>query len=127
MTGHRIRALVPANLMSDHSFADDHFMVMKRTTKLPRDDGWYQDMQGIYNQGLFVDLNNGERGIAAFTRGLPEYEIVDNFNPTNDESNKTQSIAITLVRAVEWLSQKGHLGRKSGLNGPNLKTPVLNV
>ncbi len=122
MTGHRLRALIPAHLISEFSYADDHFMVMKRTVKLPRDDGWYQDMQGIYNQGLFAELNNGERGIAVFNRGLQEFEIVENFTPDGHSSEKMNTIAITLMRSVEWLSQKGHLGRKSGLNGPNLRT-----
>jgi len=60
MTGHRLRALVPSGLKTENSFADDHFMVMKRTVELPKDDGWYQDMQGIYHQDTFVDLNNWE-------------------------------------------------------------------
>jgi alpha-mannosidase len=118
--GHRLRAIVPSGLKVTHSFADDHFMVMPRTITLPRDDGWYQDMQGIYHQDTFVDLNDGTRGIAVFNRGLCEFEAIE----TPKEFSQTgYAIALTLYRSVAWLSQKGHLGRKSGLNGPNLQTP----
>ena len=123
---HRIRAIFPTGINSDYSYADDHFMIMKRSIKLPRDDGWFQDMQQIYHQDTFVDINDGKRGLAIFNKGIPEFEVIRynekfysnilNFNPTG------VTIAITLVRGVGWLSKSGHLGRKSGLNGPNLPT-----
>lgn len=118
---HRLRALFPTGLDTKYSHADDHFTVMKRTVELPRDDGWFQDMQGIYHQDTFIDLNDGKRGLAVFNRGLPEYEIVK--RDFEAQEQKGNVIALTLVRGVEWLSQRGHLGRKSGLNGPNLRTP----
>lgn len=119
---HRLRAIFPTGINSDYSYADDHFTLMKRTVKLPKDDGWFQDMQGIYHQDTFVDINDGQKGLAVLNRGLPEFEIV-NYNEKGYTELKGNTIAITLVRGVEWLSQRGHLGRKSGLNGPNLPTP----
>ena len=93
---------------------------MKRTTQLPRDDGWYQDMQGIYHQDTFVDITDEERGLAVLNHGNCEFEIITSPNELNQMGH---SIALTLFRSVAWLSQKGHLGRKSGLNGPNIQTP----
>ncbi|MBD3353647.1 MAG: hypothetical protein GF364_19340 [Candidatus Lokiarchaeota archaeon] len=120
---HRLRALFPTGISSDYSYADDHFTVMKRTVDVPKDEGWFQDMQGIYHQDTFVDINNGSLGLAVFNRGLPEFEIIKSKDIKILKDNKGNTIAITLVRGVEWLSQRGHLGRKSGLNGPNLPTP----
>ncbi|MHA1820607.1 MAG: glycoside hydrolase family 38 C-terminal domain-containing protein, partial [Promethearchaeota archaeon] len=116
---HRLRALFPTGIQSNCSFADDHFMVMKRTIELPRDDGWYQDMQGLYHNDTWVDICNEEYGLAVFNKGLPEFEIVDR-TKFGLEGN---TIALTLFRSVGWMSKAGHLGRKSGTNGPNIPTP----
>lgn len=118
--GHRLRTLFPSNMETRFSYADDHFQVLKRTIALPPDQGWYQDMQGIYHQDTFVDLHNDQRGLAVLNRGLCEFEIIS--TPPQIEP-KSHSIALTLFRSVAWMSQRGHLGRKSGLNGPNLQTP----
>jgi alpha-mannosidase len=118
--GHRLRALIPSGITVTHSYADDHFQVLARTVALPKDDGWYQDMQGIYHQDTFVDLNDGKQGIAVFNHGICEFECILTPDILNSKGN---AIALTLYRSVAWLSQKGHLGRKSGLNGPNLQTP----
>jgi mannosylglycerate hydrolase len=72
-------------------------------------------MQGIYHQDTFVELADEQAGcgFAVLSRGLPEYEIVPGRN----------TIALTLFRAVGWLSKQFHLGRPTGLNGPSLPTP----
>ena len=140
--GHRLRALFPTGISATHSYADDHFIVMERTIEKPRDDGWYQNMQSLYHQDTFVDITSNEQsvgegleksakkqeghGLAIFNKGLCEYEIIEtpaqmSNNPS--QQTKTHTIALTLFRSVAWLSQRGHLGRKSGLNGPNLQTP----
>jgi alpha-mannosidase len=117
---HRLRALFPSGLDVKHSFAADHFIVMKRDIALPKDDGWYQPAQGLYHTDGWVDLSDGASGLGVLVQGLPEFEIL----PT--ESN---AIAITLFRAVGFLSRDGmpiahgHLGRPTGLNGPFLPVP----
>ena len=116
---HRLRAIFPTGINSDFSYADDHFTIMKRDVEKPKDDGWFQLAQTIYHQDTFVDINNKDHGLSIFNMGLPEFEIVN----YDDDGLKGNSIALTIVRGVEWLSQRGHLGRKSGLNGPNLPTP----
>ncbi len=118
--GHRLRAIFPSDIVATHSHADDHFMVMKRTIKPPRDDGWFQDAQNTYHNDAFVDLTDGTRGLAVFNRGLGEFEIIETPVPFDQSGH---AIALTLYRSVGWLSQHGHLGRKSGLNGPNIQTP----
>ncbi len=112
---HRLRVLFPTDLRASYSFADDHFMVERRDISLPPDKGWYQPMQGIYHQDMFVDVSDDQNtyGLAVLNRGLPEYEILP----------KRNVIALTLFRAVGWLSKQTHLGRPTGLNGPALPTP----
>lgn len=112
---HRLRVLFPTDLKAAYSYADDHFMVERRDIVLPPDKGWYQPMQGIYHQDMFVDISDDKNlcGLAVLNQGLPEYEILPNRN----------TIALTLFRAVGWLSKQTHLGRPTGLNGPALATP----
>lgn len=117
---HRLRVLFPSDINANSSYADDHFMVMKRTVKLPKDDGWFQAAQGTYHCDAFVDLNDETRGLTICSRGLAEYEIIQTPSSFAQQGN---AIALTLFRSVGWLSKHGHLGRKSGLNGPNLQTP----
>jgi len=117
---HRLRVIFPSNIEAKYSHADDHFTVMRRTVALPRDDGWFQDAQGTYHVDTFVDLNDGQRGLAIFLKGLCEFEIIKTPEALDQQGHV---IALTLFRAVGWLSKYGHLGRKSGLNGPNLQTP----
>ncbi len=118
--GHRLRTIFPSDIIATHSYADDHFMVIKRTVKPPKDDGWFQDAQNTYHNDAFVDLTDGTRGLAVFNRGLGEFEIIETPVPFDQSGH---AIALTLYRSVGWLSQHGHLGRKSGLNGPNIQTP----
>ncbi|HMF32496.1 MAG TPA: glycoside hydrolase family 38 C-terminal domain-containing protein [Candidatus Lokiarchaeia archaeon] len=112
---HRLRVIFPTDLETAYSCANDHFTTMRRTIALPRDDGWFQPMQGIYHQDAFVDVSDDQDdcGLAILNRGMPEYEIL----PTRN------TIALTLFRAVGWLSKQTHLGRPTGLNGPALATP----
>ncbi|MFX0099965.1 MAG: glycosyl hydrolase-related protein, partial [Candidatus Hodarchaeota archaeon] len=111
---HRLRLLFPSFLDTNFSYAADHFMVIKRDIELPKDEGWFQPAQGLYHTDGFVDLSDDKEGLCVHVKGLPEFEIL---------KEKNNAIAITLFRSVGWLSQGGHLGRPTGLNGPNLPTP----
>jgi len=62
-------------------------------------------------QRNFVGVNDGERGLIIFNKGLPEYEA------------KTDgTIALTLLRCVGWLSQDD-LNAREKLAGPNILVP----
>ena len=60
----------------------------------------------------FVDISDGARGVALFSRGLPEHEVV------RDDGQAT-ALALTLLRSVGWLS-RGDLGgdRLGGRSDP---------
>lgn len=112
---HRLRVLFPTGLPATAAHADEHFMVQRRPIALPEDEGWFQPAQGLYHQDAFVDVHDpaARVGLAVLNRGLPEYEVLE----------EQATIALTLFRAVGWLSKGGHAGRPSGLNGPALPTP----
>ena len=64
----------------------------------------------------FVDVSDGARGVALFTRGLPEHEVV------RDPQGGT-GLALTLLRSVGWLS-RGDLQVIDPAAGPILPTPA---
>jgi alpha-mannosidase len=62
-------------------------------------------------QRNFVGINDGEKGLIIFNKGLPEYEA------------KTDgTIALTLLRAIGWLSQDD-LNTREKLAGPKILVP----
>ena len=88
---HRLRLLFPTGLDVDKSFADSHFDVVGRDISLPDCTHWKEPVVGTYPYRTFVDLSDGEKGLALLSEGLQEYEI------SRDER---KAIALTLVRAV---------------------------
>ena len=63
-------------------------------------------------QRNFVDLSDGEKGLAVISFGLPEYEILSRKN----------TIALTLLRGVGWLARTDLLTREGDV-GWELFTP----
>ena len=111
---HRLRVLFNAGVVSAVSHAETQFGTIQRTNAIPTEnwekDGWKEKPLPIYSQQRFVDLTDGERGLAILNKGLPEYEIYDD-----------STIAITLVRGVGMMGKKDLLirpGRPSGMSFP---------
>jgi mannosylglycerate hydrolase len=113
---HRLRILFPSGIKTDYSWAETQFGIIQRETKPENKDWekkkWHEKPLPIYSQQKFIDLNDGNHGLAVLNRGLPEYEIYP---------DETSTIAITLIRSV-GLMGKGDLlvrpGRPSGINTP---------
>jgi len=121
---HRLRARFPSGLRSDHSWAEQHFGVIRRPVALPEDDGtWMETPVGTYPQKSFLDVSDGARpdgrpsgrGLMLANRGLPEYEALR-------EPDGTTTIALTLLRCVGYLSRADNRARSSPA-GPSLETP----
>lgn len=111
---HRLRVLFPTDIRSEVVHADGHFGVVERSLKLPDDTNWIEVQTTASHQNLFVDINDGKRGIAITNKGLPEYEIYG-------EQEKT--IAVTLVRSVGWLSRNIDNNNRKIFGGPAIPTP----
>ncbi|MBI9057852.1 MAG: hypothetical protein JEZ01_08755 [Labilibaculum sp.] len=64
----------------------------------------------IFLNREFVDLNDEKDGLAVFSKGLPEYQII----------NK-DTIALTLFRSVGWIAKE--INSRIGDAGPEIFTP----
>ncbi len=111
---HRLRVWFPTGLNVAHCYAAGHFDVIRRSLDLPDAEGWCQQPQPTKAMQGFVDVNDGEHGLALCAVGLPEYEVL--------RTNGGAVIALTLLRSVGWLS-RGDLITRPGNAGPKLPTP----
>lgn len=114
---HRIRVLFPTALKADSCFVDGHFSIEKREATVPKKDysQWAQAPLGTRPQKNFVCIEDGEKGLAVFNKGLPEYEVI--------QSPAENTIALTLFRSVGWLS-RDDIGTRPSNAGPSLATPA---
>jgi mannosylglycerate hydrolase len=120
---HRLRFVVPTGLETDYSYAEQQLDVAKFPIEPER---YSQDVpEGMviagrdtvpltrYPQRNFVDLTDGEKGLAVISSGLPEYEVLP---------EKGNAIAITLLRGVGWLARTDLLTREGNV-GWEIFTP----
>jgi alpha-mannosidase len=118
---HRLRVLFPVPFTVNHADAEGVFEVTRRPARLempPAESAaeWAELPVNTQPQKRFVDLSDGESGLAVLNRGLPEYEVVAAPNGNGD------AVALTLLRCVEWLSRED-LTTRRGHAGPMLNTP----
>ncbi len=111
---HRLRVCFPTDLQTDVAVADGHWDVLLRPIDLPAGEGWVQPPCPTRHQRYFVDLSDGQAGLAILNRGLAEYEVL------RDGGRNT--VALTLLRCVGYLS-RDDLHTRVGHAGPGLPTP----
>jgi alpha-mannosidase len=117
-TDHRLRALVHAPFRAERLDADQGLAVVARpidTSTLAGPPGAMEKPAPTGQHHRFVDVCDGARGVALFSRGLPEHEVV------RDDGQST-ALALTLLRSVGWLS-RGDLAVIDSAAGPILPTP----
>ena len=113
---HRLRVHFPTAIRAGRSQAEQHFGVVSRPIGVPEhDDTWFETPVATYPQKSFVDISDGHTGLMLANRGLPEYEAIR-------EADGTVTIALTLLRCVEWLS-RDDLSTRRGHAGPGMHTP----
>jgi mannosylglycerate hydrolase len=112
---HRLRVLFPSNIKSDKVYADGHFYVVPRQIELPNGDNWVQKPLPTNHQKDFVSVSDKNSCFSVINKGLPEYEPIKN-------EDGTITLAITLLRCIEWLSRDDFITRNS-YAGPQLRTP----
>jgi mannosylglycerate hydrolase len=138
---HRLRILFPTGINTNTAWGDTPFHVTERpftpasqewgaqlypmmmdyylTSILKQPNvpgkpmGWYEDSTTTHALQTFLDVTDGKQGLLIATRGLPEYEVLDDPN---------RSIALTLLRSVGWLS-RDDLTTRRGHAGPPMVTP----
>jgi alpha-mannosidase len=93
---HRLRAVFPTEIHSDHVYVDLQFEVLRRTIQPWA--GWMNPSR-TNKQCDFVELTDEKKGIVLSNKGLCEYEILD------AENNE---IALTLFRSVGEMGDWGN-------------------
>ena len=112
---HRIRVLFPTMVKTDKVDCDGHFYVLSRDINLPVAEKWAQNPLPTNHQKDFVSVSDNSSTFAVINKGLPEYEAMKN-------EDGTITLAITLLRCVEWLSRYD-LSTRANDAGPDLNTP----
>jgi hypothetical protein len=111
---HRLRVHFPIPFDVTASHADTAYHVTTRPVIRARlEEGASEWELPTYPMRTFVHLSDGRRGLTLVTHGLHEYEVLPGPPPV---------LALTLIRAVGWLS-RDDLRLRKGHAGPPLRTP----
>ncbi|MDI3548735.1 MAG: 2-O-(6-phospho-alpha-D-mannosyl)-D-glycerate hydrolase [Halanaerobiales bacterium] len=110
---HRLRVEFPTNIDTDVVYAEGHFDVVERPIQVPDSEGWVEKAYKTAHNSGFVSLYDKNSGFSLLNRGLPEYEVIP---------EKNNTIALTLLRSVGWLSVSD-LEYRTIEAGPCLPTP----
>jgi len=87
---HRLRLLFPTGVATDDCLAEVAYDVVRRPIALPDSHDWREPQLGTSPHQSFVGVGDARGGLALFTAGTPEYEVVD---------DPPRTLAITLLRA----------------------------
>lgn len=113
---HRLRLLVPTDVVTDEVAAGGHFAVIRRRAVERHAGGWAEEPSKTGHFDGFVDVSDGRSGVAVIAQGLPEYELL------RSGEHEPATLAVTLLRCVGWLSRDDILTRP-GHAGPGIPTP----
>jgi mannosylglycerate hydrolase len=114
VSDHRLRALCHVPLRAERLDVDQGLAVVGRALDFASLGSGVERPAPTGQHQRFVDISDGRRGVALFSRGLPEHEIVRQEGET--------AIALTLVRSVGWLA-RGDLASIDHAAGPMVPTP----
>lgn len=90
---HRLRMMFPSGLQATHSYGEGQFDVVRRSLERPDTSDWVEQPMYDFPMHHFVDLTDGDKGMAVLVDGLKEYEVLP------DDHN---TLAITLSRGFEY-------------------------
>jgi alpha-mannosidase len=110
---HRLRVHFQTPLAVRSAFMEQAFGTVERSLELEPNNEIERPV-GTVPQKTFTCIQDGQRGVALFNRGIQEVEV--------SRIDGGSEIALTLVRAVGWLS-RGDLRWRHGHAGPGLETP----
>ena len=111
---HRLRIVFNAPFAASEVNVESAFDVVQRPTKVGAGDGHVEKPIGTSPQKTFSCIESGGAGMALFNRGVPEIEAAAHKGGT--------TLALTLVRAVGWLSREDLVSRPDAA-GPTLDAP----
>ncbi len=110
---HIIKIGFNTGIQSNLSFAEEQFDIQEFPVIIeqPDEDVWEERQPEFFPVQRFCGLREKGKGIAIFTKHLPEYSV-----------RKNGTLYLTLLRSVGYLSRMGLLTRK-GMAGPFIPTP----
>ncbi|CAM4093844.1 alpha-mannosidase [Streptococcus penaeicida] len=94
MDDHRLRVIFDFGITSDHHYADSIFERIKRPNHV---HSTWENPSNPQRHRTFIQLDNQDEAMTVSSKGLFEYEILDN-----------HKIALTLLRAVGELGDWGY-------------------
>jgi alpha-mannosidase len=86
---HRLRLVFPTGLNPSVHVADSPFDVVERLVARPDASGWREDALSQWPMTSWIDVCEGNQGVAFLHRWVGEYEVFD---------NRCGTLAITLLR-----------------------------
>jgi len=92
---HRLRVVYPTGFSTDHHLAESAFEIVERPNK-PEID--WSNPSFDHHQQTFASVSDGTNGLTVATKGLQEYEIVEN----------DTTLEITVLRSVSELGDWGY-------------------
>jgi alpha-mannosidase len=110
---HRLRVHFQTPVRADGALHEQAFAVVERSLDL-EPNGRVEDAIGTVPQKTFTCVQGNGLGVALFNRGLQEIEVM--------RGAAGADLALTLLRAVGWLS-RGDLRMRKGHAGPGMETP----
>ncbi|OMQ22445.1 mannosylglycerate hydrolase [Serratia oryzae] len=116
---HRVRVLIPTPFASETVLADNQFGSITRPVDDPamaywQQEGWKEAPIPVWQLMNFAALHDRHHGLALFTEGLREFEIV---------GERRDTFALTLFRSVGVLGKEELLLRPGRPSGIKLPTP----
>lgn len=122
---HLMRVLFPTDMKTETAFAGSPFDITERPIFIPDYDesSIPEDVKKViigarearpnttFLNREFVDLNDGTNGFSVLSKGLPEYQVIDDDN----------KVALTLFRSVGWIAKE--INSRIGDAGPEIFTP----
>lgn len=111
---HRVRVLIPTPFTSSEVLADTQFGSIKRPVRDEamdkwQEEGWKEAPLPVWNLLNYAALQEGRNGMAVFSEGLREFEVL---------GDNKKTFALTLLRGVGLLGKEDLLlrpGRPSGI------------
>lgn len=91
---HRLRILFPTGIEAKYHFGEGQFDVVQREIKRIDASNWIEQPMYDFPLHNFVDVNDGDKGLALLVDGLKEYEVYD---------DKNRTVALTLLRAFSYV------------------------
>ena len=132
---HRVRVYIPTPYASETCVADNQFGCITRPVSddamaIWEEERWKEAPVPVWQLMNFAALENGREGLAVFTNGLREFEIINRNDPLGSTlavSGKKETIALTLFRSVGFLGKEEMLLRPGRPSGIKLPTPDSQV